>query len=276
MLRVMRFASEAGQYQIRATMKVVTWNVNSVVARRERLLAWLTKHQPDVLCLQELKAIDSGFPLEDVERLGYQAALHGQRTYNGVAILSRLPIEDVRKNLDDGEEESDARLISARIGTTRVICCYVPNGQTLSSPKFAYKLRWLERLRGYLARHCDPRERLLVCGDFNIAPEDRDCYDPEGLRDDVLCTEQVRERWRALLEFGLRDTFRMHVDEPGKYSWWDYRMLGFPKGRGLRIDHVLATEPCALDCTAAAIDREERKGKQPSDHAPVLAEFTRL
>jgi exodeoxyribonuclease-3 len=257
-------------------MKVVSWNVNSVVARRERLLAWLGKHQPDVLCLQELKSVDDGFPRAEVEALGYHVALHGQRTYNGVAVLSRTPIQDVRKDLDDGAEESDARLLSVRIGETRVLCCYVPNGQSVDSPKFPYKLSWLDRLRAYLARHHEPGEPLLLCGDFNIAPEDRDVYDPEALRDDVLCHALVRDKWRALLDFGLTDTFRQHVQEAGKYSWWDYRMLGFPKGRGLRIDHVLATAPLAARCTAASIDREERKGKLPSDHAPAIAELTSL
>ena len=257
-------------------MKVASWNVNSVVARRERLLAWLAKQQPDVLCIQELKSLDEGFPREEVEALGYHVALHGQRTYNGVALLSKLPIHDVRKNLDDGQEETDARLISARVGETRVICCYVPNGQALDSPKWPYKLAWLDRLLAYLERHHQPSEPLLVCGDFNIAPEDRDVYDPEGLCEDVLCHALVREKWRALVGFGLTDTFRQHVSDAGKYSWWDYRMLGFPKGRGLRIDHILATEPRAKLCSAAAIDRDERKGKQPSDHAPVLAEFSAL
>lgn len=257
-------------------MKVVSWNVNSVVARRERLLAWLGKHQPDVLCLQELKSVDDGFPRAEVEALGYHVALHGQRTYNGVAVLARTTIEDVRKNLDDGAEETDARLLSVRVASTRVICCYVPNGQSADSPKFVYKLSWLERLRTYLARHHEPSEPLLLCGDFNIAPEDRDVYDPEALREDVLCHPLVRDRWRALLDFGLTDTFRQHVPDAGKFSWWDYRMLGFPKGRGLRIDHVLATAPMAARCTAASIDREERKGKQPSDHAPAIAEFTDL
>jgi len=257
-------------------MKVVTWNVNSVVARRERLLAWLGKHQPDVLCLQELKSIDDGFPRAEVEALGYHVALHGQRTYNGVAVLSRTPIDDVRKNLDDGAEETDARLLSVRVADVRVICCYVPNGQSLDSPKFGYKLSWLDRLHAYLARHHQPSEPLVLCGDFNIAPEDRDVYDPEALRDDVLCHPLVRDKWRALLAFGLSDTFRLHVQDAGKFSWWDYRMLGFPKGRGLRIDHVLATAPLAARSTAASIDREERKGKQPSDHAPAIAEFTDL
>jgi len=257
-------------------MKVVSWNVNSVVARRERLLAWLGKHQPDVLCLQELKAIDDGFPRAEVEALGYHVALNGQRTYNGVAVLSRSPIDDVRKNLDDGAEELDARLLSVRIGATRIICCYVPNGQALDSPKFVYKQAWLDRLHAYLVRHHQPSEPLLVCGDFNIAPEDRDVYDPEGMRDDVLCHPIVREKWHTLLGFGLTDTFRQHVADAGKYSWWDYRMLGFPKGRGLRIDHLLATAPLAARCTGASIDREERKGKQPSDHAPAIAEFSSL
>jgi len=254
-------------------MKVASWNVNSVAARRDRLLAWLGKQQPDVLCLQELKAVDEAFPREAIEALGYQCAVHGQRTYNGVAVLAKSAIEDVRRNLDDGEPESDARLLSVRIGELRVICCYVPNGQTLASDKFSYKLRWLDRLHAYLQRHHDPSEPLLLCGDFNIAPEDRDCYDPEGLRDDVLMHESVRKKWRTLLSFGLVDSYRLHVSEPGKYSWWDYRMLGFPKGRGLRIDFVLATQTLAARCSSAAIDRDERKGKQPSDHAPVLASF---
>jgi exodeoxyribonuclease III len=254
-------------------MKVASWNVNSVVARRERLLAWLSKQAPDVLCLQELKAVDASFPVADVEALGYHVVTHGQRTYNGVAVLSKRAPGDVRKNLDDGEDETDARLLSVQLGALRVVCCYVPNGQTPDSPKFAYKLQWLARLCAYLARHHRPDEPLLVCGDFNVAPEDRDVYDPEALRDDVLCHEQVRAAFAQLRGFGLVDTYRQHVPDAGKYSWWDYRMLGFPKNRGLRIDHILATAPLAARCTGAAIDRDERKGKQPSDHAPVLAEF---
>jgi exodeoxyribonuclease-3 len=254
-------------------MKVASWNVNSIAARRERLLAWLGKNEPDVLCLQELKAQEESFPRAEIEALGYRAAVHGQRTYNGVAVLARQPIDDVRKRLDDGEEESDARLLSVRVGKLRVICCYVPNGQSLESPKFAYKLRWLERLDAYLRRHHQPDEPLLVCGDFNIAPEPRDVYDPEALRDDVLFHEAVRAKWQTLMSFGLVDTYRTHVSDGGKYSWWDYRQLSFPKGRGLRIDFVLATQPLAQRCSAAAIDRDERKGKLPSDHAPVSATF---
>jgi exodeoxyribonuclease-3 len=254
-------------------MKVASWNVNSIGARRERLLAWLAKVQPDVLCIQELKALDDAFPRADVEALGYHVALHGQRTYNGVAILSRLPLADVHRNLDDGVAETDSRLISARIGETRVVCCYVPNGQSLSSDKYPYKLAWLDRLATHLGRYQEP---LLVCGDFNIAPEDRDVYDPEGLRDDVLVHESVRAKFRALLALGLVDTYRLHVQDAGKYSWWDYRQLGFPKNRGLRIDFVLASQDMAARCTEARIDRDERKGKLPSDHAPVVSEFTSL
>ncbi|HEY6876745.1 MAG TPA: exodeoxyribonuclease III [Polyangiales bacterium] len=256
-------------------MKVASWNVNSVVARRERLLAWLTRRAPDVLCLQELKTLDDAFPRAEVEALGYHVALHGQRTYNGVAILAKQPLGDVRRNLDDGVAEADARLISAQVGDVRVVCCYVPNGQSLDSDKYPYKLAWLDRLRAYLQRH-HAGEPLLVCGDFNVAPEDRDVYDPEGLRDDVLVHESVREKFRALLDFGLVDTYRLHVQDPGKYSWWDYRQLGFPKNRGLRIDFVLASPTLAARCTGAWIDREERKGKQPSDHAPMVAEFSSI
>jgi exodeoxyribonuclease III len=254
-------------------MMIASWNVNSVNARRERLLRWLATHQPDVLCLQELKGLDEAFPSADVYELGYQCALYGQRTYNGVAILAKSAIEDVRRGLDDGDDDVEARFLSARVAGVRVLCCYVPNGQEISSAKYVYKLRWLDRLRAHLERHHTPGEPLVVCGDFNIAPEDRDCYDPEGWRDSVLFHAAVREKWRLLTDWGLVDTFRKHVPDAGKYSWWDYRMLSFPKGRGLRIDHVLATSVLAARCSAAAIDREERKGKQPSDHAPVSAVF---
>jgi exodeoxyribonuclease-3 len=254
-------------------MKIASWNVNSINVRRERLLRWLAEKQPDVLCIQELKGLDEGFPSAEVQELGYQTALFGQRTYNGVAILAKNAIEDVRRSFDDGEDDAEARFLSARVAGVRVLCCYVPNGQELSSPKYVYKQRWLDRLLAYLSRHHAPSEPLLVCGDFNIAPEDRDCYDPEGWRDSVLFHEIVHEKWRALAAWGLVDTYRLHVQEPGKFSWWDYRMLSFPKGRGLRIDHVLATRALSERCTAAAIDREERKGKQPSDHAPVISEF---
>jgi exodeoxyribonuclease-3 len=254
-------------------MKIASWNVNSIKARRDRLMAWLTKQAPDVLCLQELKTELDDFPRAELEALGYHSVALGQRTYNGVAILSRHPFEDVRVGLDDGEDDPEARFISARTDGLRVISCYVPNGQTLDSPKFQYKQRWLDRLQAYLARHHLPSEALVLCGDFNIAPEERDCCDPIEWADSVLFHASVREKWQRLIGWGLVDTYRLHVADAGKYSWWDYRMLSFPKGKGLRIDHILGTPSVAERCTAAAIDRDERKGKLPSDHAPVIAEL---
>jgi exodeoxyribonuclease-3 len=251
-------------------MKIASWNVNSIKVRRERLLAWLSKYEPDVLCLQELKAADEGFPREDVQALGYSAVLAGQKTYNGVAILARSELSDVRSGLDDGVEDMEARLISASIQGVRVICVYVPNGQEVASTKWPYKLAWLERLQRYLASHHRPDEPLVLCGDFNIAPEDRDCHAPEEWRESVLCHEEARERYRQLVAWGLTDTFRVLEQSSGKYSWWDYRMLGFPKGRGLRIDLIMATAPLLGRVREVGIDREERKGKQPSDHAPVF------
>ena len=273
-LRCMSLPPGAEGIRFVPVMKVASWNVNSVNVRRERLLRWLAAKQPDVLCLQELKGTEEAFPSADVLELGYHAALYGQRTYNGVAILAKQPPENVRKGFDDGEQDNEARLLAARVQGVHVLCCYVPNGQLITSDKYVYKQRWLDRLLGYLQRHHHPSEPLVVCGDFNIAPEDRDCYDPASFHESVLCHDVMREKWRSLLAWGLVDTFRLHVPDAGKYSWWDYRMLGFPKGMGLRIDHVLATRPLAARCTLAAIDREERKGKQPSDHAPVIAEFS--
>jgi exodeoxyribonuclease-3 len=251
-------------------MKIASWNVNSIKVRRERLLAWLGKHKPDVICLQELKSVDEGFPREEVYELGYQAVLAGQKTYNGVAILARSELQDVRIGLDDGVEDVEARLVSAVIQGVRVICVYVPNGQEVGSTKWPYKLAWLERLRRYLETHHKPDEPLVLCGDFNIAPEDRDCCDPEVWRESVLCHSEVRERYRQLVAWGLTDTFRILEESAGKYSWWDYRMLAFPKGRGLRIDLILATAPLVGRVAEVAIDRDERKGKQPSDHAPIF------
>jgi exodeoxyribonuclease-3 len=251
-------------------MKVASWNVNSVGARKDRLLAWLGKNAPDVLCLQELKALDEGFPREEVQALGYHVETYGQRTYNGVAILARQPLSAVRRSFGDGEDDADARFLSAQVAGLTVMSCYVPNGQTLDSPKHAFKLRWLDRLVAYLNAHHEPSDPLLVCGDFNIAPEDRDCHAPDEWRESVLFHESVKEKWRTLVGFGLVDTYRLKVEDAGKFSWWDYRQLSFPKGKGLRIDHILATRPLAERVTEVAIDRDERKGKLPSDHAPVV------
>ncbi len=254
-------------------MKLATWNVNSVRARLERLLRWLEKQRPDVLCLQELKVSDEDFPFDEVRAAGYQAAVFGQRTYNGVAILSREEPADVVRGFDDGADDPAARLIAARACGVTVVCVYVPNGGEIGSDKWAYKLDWLRRLRAWLERRHRLDERLALCGDLNVAPEARDCSDPVAWEGTVLYHPEARAALRGVTDWGLIDAFRLKRPEPGLYSWWDYRMLAFPKNVGLRIDHVFATPPLAERATAAAIDRDERKGKQPSDHAPVVVEF---
>jgi exodeoxyribonuclease-3 len=254
-------------------MKIATWNVNSIRARLERVLAWVDAARPDVLCLQETKVEDAAFPVEPFAARGYHVALAGQRTYNGVAILSRPEPADVARGLDDGEDDPQARLIAATVDGVRVLCAYAPNGEAPDSEKFPYKLRWLGRLRRYLDGRADPGRPLALCGDFNVAPEARDVCDPEAWSASTLYHPQARGALAEVAAFGLVDVFRQHHAEPGFYSWWDYRMLAFPKNQGLRIDHVLATRPLAERSASAAIDREERKGKQPSDHAPVVVEF---
>jgi exodeoxyribonuclease-3 len=254
-------------------MKLVTWNVNSVRAREERLLRWLAASSPDVVCLQELKVTEEAFPYEALRNAGYHAAVHGQKTYNGVAILSKVEPEDVERGFGDEGDDSQARLISARVGDVRVASAYVPNGAEVGSDKWAYKLAWLERLRGWLDRRFERTARVALCGDFNVAPDQRDVHDPAAWESSVLFCPEARRALENVRAWGLEDSFRLHHDEPGFYSWWDYRMLGFPRNRGLRIDHVDLSEPLARLCTGTSIDRDERKGKQPSDHAPVVVEL---
>jgi len=254
-------------------MLLASWNVNSIRARHERFLAWLTSRQPDFLCLQELKATEEQFPFDAVKAAGYNVAVYGQKTYNGVAILSKTVPEDVRLGLEDGEDEMGARLISAMVGGLRVINVYVVNGQVIGSDKYAAKLEWMRRLREYLDRRHGASGPLVLCGDFNVAPEPRDVDRPDAWATSVLFHPEVRDALRHIAGFGLEDTLRLHTQEGGLYSWWDYRKLSFPKNDGLRLDLILATSPVARACTAASIDRSERKGQQPSDHAPVLATF---
>jgi exodeoxyribonuclease-3 len=256
-------------------MKIVTWNVNSVRAREERVGAWLDRQEPDVLCLQETKVQDELFPREVFETRGYALELYGQKTYNGVAIASRRPLEDVRRGLSGEDEPTQRRLIEATVDGIRVINVYVPNGSEVGSEKFVYKLAWLERLRVHLGTAHDPeRDPVLVLGDFNIAPEDRDVYDPDALRGKVLFHEDEHARLAELTSWGLTDVFRRFHEEDGLYSWWDYRAAMFRRGLGFRIDLLLATGPLVERCTASEIDREERKGNRPSDHAPVLVEVS--
>jgi len=252
-------------------MRVATWNVNSIRARLERVRDWTAAVRPDVLCLQETKVRDEDFPLETFAALGYQAAVHGQRGYNGVALLSPHPLEDVQRGFDDGEDDTGSRLVAATVRGLRVTSVYVPNGQIVGSDAWDVKLQWFARLKRLVVRRADGL--AVVCGDFNVAPEERDVYAPEFWKTQVLFHPAARAALRDLCEAGLVDTLRLHRQEGGLYSWWDYRMLAFPKNLGLRIDLVLASPALAARCTEASIDREARKGKLPSDHAPALASF---
>jgi exodeoxyribonuclease-3 len=251
-------------------MKLATWNVNSIRAREARLLRWLEATGPDVVCLQEIKVTDDAFPKEALLSLGYHAAVHGQRTYNGVAILSRAEPASVEREFGDGGDELQARLVAARVAGVWVVSVYVPNGAEVGSDKWTYKLEWLRRLRGFLDRRFSKDDLLAVCGDMNVAPEPRDVHDPGEWEASVLFHPEARAALEGVRAWGLVDGFRLHHQAPGFYTWWDYRMLAFPRNRGLRIDHVLLSKPLAARCSAALIDRNQRKGKQPSDHAPVV------
>jgi exodeoxyribonuclease III len=254
-------------------MKLVTWNVNSIRQRHERLLALLARHSPDVVCLQETKVIDADFPALELRAAGYESVTAGQKGYNGVAILSRTPASDVRAGLRDGEDDTQARLLAATVGGVRVISAYVPNGQKPGSEKYAFKLEWYERLRKYLEREADPGQPLVLAGDFNVAPADLDVHDPLQWVGQIMCTDAERASLTRLRDWGLVDAFREKYPALQAFTWWDYRMLGFPKNRGLRIDHLLMTPPLWARVQDVVIDREERKGKGASDHAPVLAVF---
>ena len=255
-------------------MRIGTWNVNSIRTRLERLLGVLERHAPDVLCLQELKVPDDAFPELDLIKAGYHSAVFGQKTYNGVAILSRNPLENVRRPMEGDGGDRQARLLAADVSGIRVMSVYVPNGGSVGSDKWAYKLDWLERFRRYLVENEDPDAPLALCGDFNIAPDDKDVRNPEAWAQSVLCHPDGRSAFQSLLDWGLVDAFRAVHPEGGIYSWWDYRRLGFPKNDGLRIDGVLVTKPLAARIRDAFVDREERKGKKPSDHVPLFVDFS--
>jgi exodeoxyribonuclease-3 len=254
-------------------MKLVTWNVNSIRARLPRVTAFLKRVAPDVACLQETKVLDADFPADAFKELGYHATFHGQKTYNGVAILSLAPPAEVVKGMGDGEADPEARLVAATIAGVRVIDVYVPNGQTVGSPKYAYKLRWLARLRAFLDRNCRADQPLVVAGDWNVAPEDRDVWDPAAWRGQVLFSEPEKAALRDVAAFGLVDALREKSQEGGVYTWWDYRMGAFHRGFGLRIDHLLMTRPLAARLRTVVVERDERKGPEPSDHAPLVAEL---
>ncbi len=252
-------------------MKLVTWNVNSLNVRLPRLLAWLAAHAPDVVCLQETKLEEAKFPRDALRDAGYDAHCAGQKTYNGVAILVRngLAAGAVVRGIP-GYEDPQQRVIAATIDTLRVISVYVPNGQEVGSDKYAYKLGWCAAAARYFAAERAAHSSLAVLGDFNVAPDDRDVHDPALWAGKLLCSDPERAAFRSFLACGLKDSFRLFDQPPKTFSWWDYRQLGFPKNHGLRIDHVLLSDELAARCTASTIDRNERKGEKPSDHAPAL------
>lgn len=252
-------------------MKIASWNINSLRKRQDQLFAWLESTQPDVVCLQETKCPDEQFPALALEAIGYRSAYHGEKSYNGVAILSKIKPGDVRPSLCDEVVDPQARVLAANVAKMRVYSIYAPNGQAVGSPAYEYKLNWYARLRDCLTK--DKNVDLVVCGDFNVAPEDVDVYDPQLWRGAIMCSDGERAAFRKVCEAGLHDTLRLHHPESGLFSWWDYRMLSFPKNRGLRIDAILASEKLIRKCSASGIDRDLRKGKEPSDHAPVWAEF---
>ena len=257
-------------------MKLATWNVNSIRARTDRVVDWLSRAEPDVLCMQETKVVDDDFPTDEVQRLGYAVAMAGQKTYNGVAIASRLPMTDVRVGLHDDGPEAEKRLISASIAGVRVYSAYVPNGKSIENASFKQKLRWLARLRETLEKQVAKPERVAVCGDFNVAPDERDVFDVERMRGQIHFHPEEHAALGALLDWGLVDAYRLHHAEAGRFSWWDYRGGGVRKNEGLRIDLVLVSRDLGGRCRSAEIDADERMRDKPSDHVPVLVELAEV
>ena len=258
-------------------MKIATWNVNSLAVRLPQLLDWLSLHQPDVLCLQETKLTDDKFPHAAIMAAGYQVQWFGQKTYNGVALISKSPATDVVRNIP-GHDDPQARVIAATVdsplGRVRIIGVYIPNGQAVESEKFPYKLAWLSALRDWVQQQSAAHPQLALLGDYNIAPEDRDVYDPVLWAGQVLCTPEERAHFKGLLALGLHDSFRLFEQAPKSWSWWDYRNLAFRKNQGLRIDHILVSEALKSRVLSCVIDKPTRKNERPSDHAPVIVELS--
>lgn len=251
-------------------MKLATWNVNSLKVRLEQVQNWLQENQPDVLCLQETKTEDGNFPLQELQQAGYQVVFSGQKTYNGVAILSKLAATEVQYGLPNFDD-LQKRVIAATVNGVRIVCVYVPNGESVDSDKYQYKLAWLAALQTWLKDEMQRYPKLALLGDYNIAPEDRDVHDPVAWAGKVLCSEPERAALKGLQQLGLRDAFRLFEQPEKSYSWWDYRMMGFRRNHGLRIDHILLSE--AVACSACSIDKVPRKLERPSDHAPVWADI---
>ncbi len=253
-------------------LKIASWNVNSLRVRLEQVLQWLAVKQPDLVGLQETKLTDDSVPIEVLNEAGYKVIFAGQKTYNGVAVLSRRSARDIVTSIP-GFDDEQRRFIGASYGDVRLLNVYVPNGERVGSDKFQYKLRWLEALSAYLELQLAAHPRLVVVGDFNIAPDDRDVYDPQAWQGQVLCSEEERDALSGLCNLGLSDTFRLFEREDGFFSWWDYRMAAFRRNMGLRIDLILSSAAMSEACRASYVDKGPRGWVRPSDHAPVIAEF---
>jgi len=253
-------------------LKLATWNVNSLAVRLPQLLDWLSQHSPDVIVLQETKLTDDKFPIAEIEAAGYRAQWHGQRTYNGVALLSRAEASDIQRNIP-GFADEQARVIAASIGELRVIGAYFPNGQAPGTDKFEYKMRWLQALRDWVEAELARHPHLVLMGDYNIAPEDRDVFDPVLWAGQIHCTPEERAHFQGLVGLGMHDAFRLFEQPPKSWSWWDYRNLAFRRNQGLRIDHILVSEALKARVKTCSIDKLPRKNERPSDHAPVVVEI---
>jgi exodeoxyribonuclease-3 len=256
-------------------MKIATWNVNSLRVRLAHLQEWLRTRQPDIVCLQETKVVDEDFPAEAIAACGYRSHFSGQKTYNGVAILLREGLPEAAQVCAGipGQADPQKRVIALTVGSLRVICAYFPNGQSVESDKFQYKLGWLAALQGWLEQELAAHPQLALLGDFNIAPADEDVHDPAAWRGQVLCTDEERAAFAALVRAGTVDVFRRFEQAPRSYTWWDYRNLAFRRKQGLRIDHILLSSALAPHCISCSVDTPMRALEQPSDHAPVVAEF---
>lgn len=255
-------------------MKIATWNVNSIAIRLEHVLKWLTDTQTDVLCLQETKCTDEKFPREAIENFGYHVAFTGQKSYNGVAILSRYEISDVRRGFDDDDADAPKRLIAGTIEGVRIVNTYIPNGTELWTDKFTFKLDWLQRLRRMFDATCDRDGKVLLCGDFNVAPDETDVWSVKAWEGKLHFSKPERAAIHHVKQWGFTDVFRQQNGDLQEFSWWNYREGAFPKNQGLRIDHIWTSKPLAEKCTGCWIDREPRGWERPSDHTPVVAEFS--
>lgn len=254
-------------------MKIASWNVNSILARLPHVTRWLAANEPDVLCVQETKCTDDKFPFEKLQRIGYCASVFGQQSYNGVAIITRQECAEVQRGYYEDEQGAHARLLAATVEGIRVVNVYIPNGQAVGSEKFEFKLDWMRRLRQFFDNHYRINSPVVLCGDFNVAPEDRDVHNPKLWQERIMCSQAERTALDDIKRWGFTDSFRLHHEEGGQFSWWDYRAGAFRRNLGLRIDHIWTAQPVVARSKNTWIDIEPRTWERPSDHAPVVAEF---